>query len=149
MKNPTFRLKTAWFNKLSGAITYNSQSVPVSREDGGKLPSSHYILIRSGGSRNERTGDAFMRRVTILIQVVTRFSSAENIRDEIVETIDEQITELINPTVLDDGLTDGTDFQITDVHPEEDFYETFEDTDKSFKYHIKTTRWEHLAVQKN
>ena len=147
MKNPTYRIKQAWFNLLNGQIGYNSQSVTVTREEGGKLPPSHYVIIRSGGSRREPV-DQFMRRVTILIQVVTKFSSAEGVDDGVVEFIDEQISNKALPTFVDDALTDGADFQVTMVSNEEDFYETFEDTDKSIKYHVKTTRWEHLAVEK-
>lgn len=68
MKNPVGRLKAAWYNKLGGNLTYNSQSVPVFREDANKIPSSHYVLIRSGGANNERTADSFMKRVFYLSQ---------------------------------------------------------------------------------
>lgn len=147
MKNPVGRLKTAWYNKLNGSLAYNSIAVPVFREDANKIPSSHYVLIRAGGSRNERTADSFMKRVSLFIQVVTKFSGAEGINDGAVDEIDEQIQGLINPTTLDDGLTDGTVFQIINVNPEDETYETFIDSDQSIKYHIKTTRWEHLAVE--
>jgi hypothetical protein len=71
------------------------------------------------------------------------------VEDDIVEEIEEQITELILPTTLDDALTDYADFQVTLVSNESDQYENFVDTDNSIKYFIKTTTWEHLAVQKN
>ena len=64
-----------------------------------------------------------------------------------VDDIDEQIQNLISPTTLDDGLTDGPYFQILNVVAEDESYETFIDNDQSIKYHIKTTRWEHLAVE--
>jgi len=152
MKNPGYRLKNAWFQKLNGNIFISSVPISVHREDAGALPSSHYVLIRSGGSRNENTDNSFMRRVSLFIQIVTKFSSTETINDEIVESIEEQITQLVMPdgqANLDDALTDGTDFQVNNVINQDDSYETFEDTDNSLKYHIKTTRWEHLAVQKN
>lgn len=151
MKNPVYRLKNAWFNKLSNAISINSVTIPVFREDAGKLPASHYVLIRSGGSKKEGNDNSFMRRVSLFIQIVTKFDGTELINDEIVESIEEQITQIILPDgqqSIDDALTDGTDFQITMVSNEDDSYETFIDTDQSIKYHIKTTRWEHLAVQK-
>lgn len=149
MKSPVGRLKNAWHDKLNGQLSYNSVNVPVYREDAGKLPSSHYVLIRAGGSRNESPADAFMRRVSLFIQIVTKFPGTANIQDNIVEEIEEQILEIIRPTTLDDALTDGADFQITLVSNEDDSYENFEDTDHTIKYFIKTTRWEHLAVQKN
>jgi hypothetical protein len=148
MKNPVGRLKTAWYNRLNGNVSYNSASIPVFREDANMIPDSHYILIRAAGSRNERTSDAFIKKVSLFIQVVTKFSGAEGINDSVVDEIDEQIQNLINPTVLDDGLTDGDYFQILNVNPEDETYETFIDTDQSIKYHIKTTRWEHQAVEK-
>lgn len=147
MKNPVHKLKNAWFDKLNGNLTYDSIQVPVYREDAGKLPSSHYVLIRAAGSRNERTADSFMRWVSLFIQIITKFHGTENVDDSIVESIEEQITELILPTTLDDSLVD-TDFQITLVSNESDNYENFIDTDQSIKYFIKTTTWEHLAVQK-
>jgi hypothetical protein len=149
MKNPVGRLKTAWYDKLNGSLTHSSVSVPVFREDANKLPSSHYVLIRAGGSRSERTDTSFMRRVSIFIQIVTKFSGAEGINDSIVEEIEEQITELINPTTSDDALVDGVYFQVNNVDNEDDTYETFIDTDQSIKYHIKTTRWTALVIQKN
>ena len=148
MKNPVGRLKAAWYNKLNGSLTYSSISVPVFREDANKLPSSHYVLIRAGGSRSERTADAFMRRVSIFIQIVTKFSGMEGINDGVVEEIEEQITELINPTTVDDALVDGVYFQVLNVDNEDDSYETLIDTDQSIKYHIKTTRWTALVVEK-
>jgi hypothetical protein len=149
MKNPVLHIKNAWFDKLNNALSHNSVTVPVYREDAGKLPVSHYVLIRAGGSRNERTADSFMRRVTLFIQIVTKFHGTANVEDDIVEEIEEQITELILPTTLDDALTDYADFQVTLVSNESDQYENFVDTDNSIKYFIKTTTWEHLAVQKN
>lgn len=146
MKNPVGRLKTAWYNKLNGNLTYNSVSVPVYREDADTIPSSHYVLIRAGGARNQRTADSFMKEVFLFIQIVTKFSAATGINDAVVDDIDEQIKELINPTVLDDALTDGSVFQILNVNPEDEVYETI--ADDTTKYHIKTTRWEHLAVEK-
>lgn len=147
MKNPTYKLKSAWYDLLNGNITYDGVQVPVSREDGGKIPSSHYIVIRAGGSRREPV-DQFMRNISVVIQVITKFSSAEGVNDEVVEIIDEQIGNYALPTFLDDALIDGSDFQITMVSNEEDSYDTLEDSDKSIKYFIKTTRWEHLAVEK-
>lgn len=149
MKNPVGRLKAAWYDKLNGQLTYNSQSVPVFREDANKLPSSHYVIIKAGGAFNERTADAFMKRAFLLITVITKFSGAEGINDQVVDEIDEQIQNLITPTTLDDALTDGPDFQVLNVSAEDESYDTFIDTDQSIKYHIKTTRWEHLAVEKN
>lgn len=149
MKNPVGRLKTAWYDKMNGSLTYNSVSVPVYREDANQIPSSHYVLIRAGGSQNQRTSDSFMRRVSIFIQIVTKFSGAEGINDSIVEDIDEQISEIINPTTSDDALVDGVYFQVNDVNSESDTYETFIDTDQSIKYHIKTTTWTALVIQKN
>lgn len=147
MKNPVGRLKTAWYNRLNGNLTYNSVQVPVFREDADTIPPSHYVLIRSGGARNQRTDDSFMKEVFLFIQIVTKFSASTGINDTIVDDIDEQIQELITPTTLDDTLSDGTFFQVINVNPEDEVYETI--ADETTKYHIKTTRWEHLAVQKN
>jgi hypothetical protein len=148
MKNPVGELKTAWYSKLNGNITYSATSVPIFREDANKLPSSHYILIRAAGSTKEPS-DCYMRRVSLFIQIVSKFHGTEGINDNVVEEIDESINQLIIPTSLTDALSDGADFQITIVSPEDDTYETFIDTDNSIKYHIKTIRWEHLCVQKN
>lgn len=148
MKNPVGKIKNSWYNKINGAVTYNYVSVPVFREDANKIPSSHYILIRASGARNERTSDSFQKRVSLFIQVITKFSGAEGINDAVVDDIDGQIQNLINPSVIEDGLVDGTDFQVIEVNPEDENYETFIDEDQSIKYHIKTTRWEHLAIEK-
>src|SRR5688572_20883625 len=120
MKNPVGRLKNAWYDKLNGQLSYDGSPVTVYREDAGKLPTSHYVLIRAGGSRNESPADAFMRRVSLFIQIITKFHGTSNIEDNIVEEIEEQILELIRPTTLDDALTDGADFQITLVSNEDD-----------------------------
>jgi len=147
MKNPVGKIKYAWYNKLKNQLFFNTLAVPVYREDADKLPSSHYVLLRSAGSRKEPV-DAFMRRVSIFVQVVTVFHGAQGINDSIVDEIDEQIGNIARPTFLDDALDDSTDFQITMVSNEEETYETFIDSDQGKKYHIKTTRWEHLAVEK-
>jgi hypothetical protein len=146
MRNPVAYLKAAWYAKLYGALSYDSVTIPVYREDADSIPSSHYVLIRAGGVSNERTADSYMKKVSLFIQVVTKFSSATGINDEIVDNIDGQIQALISPTTLDDGLTDGSLFQVINVSCETENYETFVDEDT--KYFIKTSTWEHLCIEK-
>lgn len=152
MKNPVGRIKTAWFNKLNGALTYSAVTIPVFREDADRLQAvltgltfAVYVLIRAGGSRPERTGETFMKRVWVYVQIVTRFEKSTGLDDKVVDEVDEQIQQLAWPTVVDDGLTNPIGFHVQNVSPEDEIYETV--VDETFKYHIKTTRWEHLVIE--
>lgn len=139
------RLKAGWYNLLNGNITINSVQIPVYREDADKIPSSHYILIRAGGARNERTSDAFIKKIYLFIQIVTKFTANTGINDTIVDLIDEQIGLLALPTPFNDALNTSGDIEFINVAAEDETYETF--VDEENKYHIKTVRWEHTAVQ--
>ena len=145
MKNPIGRLKTAWFNKLSGNITISSNQVKVFREDADGSPGNFYIVIRAESSTNESVADAHFTRPIIITHIVTRFSGQTGIKDDILESIDEQIKELVITSANNDGLTDPSGFQFLCVSPQSESYLT--EDDGQYKYYQKIVRWEHLVTQ--
>jgi hypothetical protein len=145
MKNPIGRLKTAWYNKLSGNITISGSQVKVFREDADSSPGLYYVVIRAESSTDESTADAHFTRPIIITHIVTRFSGQTGIKDDIVESIDEQIKELAIPTQNNDGLTDPTGFQFLCISPQSESYLT--EDDGQYKYFQKIVRYEHLITQ--
>jgi hypothetical protein len=145
MKNPIGRLKTAWYNKLSGNITISGSQVKVFREDADSSPGLYYVIIRAESSTDESTADAHFTRPIIITHIVTRFSGQTGIKDDIVESIDEQIKELAIPTQNNDGLTDPTGFQFLCISPQSESY--LAEDDGQYKYFQKIVRYEHLITQ--
>jgi hypothetical protein len=145
MKNPIGRLKTAWFTKLDGGITISGSPVKVFREDADANPGLYYVVIRAESSTNESTADAHFTRPIIITHIVTRFSGQTGIKDDILESIDEQIKELVITSANNDGLTDPSGFQFLCVSPQSESYLT--EDDGQYKYYQKIVRWEHLITQ--
>ena len=145
MKNPGHQLKTAWHTKLSGNITISGNQVKVFREDADAAPGNYYVVLRMESSTNESTADAHLTRPVMITHIVTRFSGATGIKDDICESIDDQIKVLVIPTANNDGLTDPTGFQILNVSPQSESYLT--EDDGQYKYYQKIIRWEHQIVQ--
>lgn len=145
MKNPGHQLKTAWYNKLSGNLTINSAQVKVFREDADAAPGNYYVVLRMESSTNESTADAHLTRPILITHIVTKFSGATGIKDDIVESIDDQIKVLVIPTANIDGLSDPSGFQILNVSPQSESYLT--EDDGQYKYYQKIIRWEHQIVQ--
>jgi len=145
MKNPIGRLKTAWFTKLDGQITISGNQVKVFREDADGNPGTFYVVIRAESSTNESTADAHFTRPIIITHITARFSGQTGIKDDIVESIDEQIKELVITSANNDGLTDASGFQFLCVSPQSESYLT--EDDGQYKYYQKIVRWEHLITQ--
>lgn len=145
MKNPGHQLKTAWYNKLNGNITISAAQVKVFREDADAAPGNYYVVLRMESSTNESPADAHMTRPIMITHIVTRFSGQTGIKDDILESIDDQIKVLVIPTANNDGLTDPTGFQILNVSPQSESYLT--EDDGQYKYYQKIIRWEHQVVQ--
>ena len=76
---------------------------------------------------------------------MTKFSGQTGIKDDILESIDEQIKELVIPVQNNDGLTDPSGFQILNVSPQSESY--LPEDDGQYKYFQKIVRWEHLITQ--
>ena len=145
MKNPIGRLKTAWFDKLDGAITISGNPVKIFREDADGNAGNYYVIIRAESSTDESTADAHFTRPIIITHIVTKFSGQTGIKDDILESIDEQIKELVIPVQNNDGLTDPSGFQILNVSPQSESY--LPEDDGQYKYFQKIVRWEHLITQ--
>ena len=145
MKNPIGRLKTAWFTKLDGNITISGNQVKVFREDADGNPGTFYVVIRAESSTNESTADAHFTRPIIITHITARFSGQTGIKDDIVESIDEQIKELVITSANNDGLTDASGFQFLCISPQSESYLT--EDDGQYKYYQKIVRWEHLITQ--
>jgi hypothetical protein len=145
MKNPLGRLKTAWHTKLSGNLTISGNQVKVFREDADSAPGNFYVVIRAESATDESTADAHFTRPIIITDIITKFSGQTGIKDDIVESIDEQIKELVITSANNDALTDPSGFQFLCVSPQSESYLT--EDDGQYKYYRKIVRWEHLSVQ--
>jgi len=145
MKNPGHQLKTAWVTKLSGNITISGNQVKIFREDADASPGSYYVVLRMESSTDESTADAHFTRPVLITHIVTKFSGQTGIKDDILESIDDQIKVLVIPTANNDGLTDPSGFQILNVSPQSESYLT--EDDGQYKYYQKIVRWEHQIIQ--
>ena len=92
----------AWYNLLSGHLTYNGLNVGVFKEDipedypaanVGSTDSPHYVWIRGEGGTDDSNKARFADDDIVIIDIITTFTN--NVNRQVVETIDNAVRALV------------------------------------------------------
>lgn len=114
MINVAKKTVTAWYQKLHGAL-----SVPVYVESVPEEITSSFVLLRVEGESNNSTKAYFGKNLIVIVDIVTVFQNMIDTSE--VDTIDQQISQLILPSVGTHGLV-VSGFQICGVTYESSSY---------------------------
>lgn len=113
MKNSGKALRTAYFEKLNGAILVRGEAVPVVSDDR-MITASPYIFLGPQSATDIGGKDSWSDARTITVDICT--SSSEGIGGPAEsEDIANQICQLIAPTAVADWPDVGPDFQLATI----------------------------------
>ena len=106
-KNPIQDLTTAFYSLIDGiSVPVYKESVPID-EDG------NHVIIRAESQTTTKNNSAFFTNVVIITEVVTIFETIVN--RATVDSIDNEITELLFPSPNTYGINLIDNHQITDI----------------------------------
>lgn len=137
-------VRTAYYNALSGNVTFNSNVVPVfdayAVPDGVNYP---YVLLSSQTSNQLTIKRCKRYNTSILVDIVT--GSTDPIGRSDAEDIAEQIEGIINPDTFIDLDLSAYDYQLMNTTRDNDT----DLTDKNNIYYIyrKLLTYNHLIVK--
>ncbi len=138
MRNIKNKLMNAWYQMLNGQI-----SVPVYRVDAPPDYEGHYVLLRYESSTYDNNNRDFVDLPVIITEVVTKFPT--RIDDGLSADIDDEIAQLLMPSIGHSGLPPQEGIHIVDVR-RLNATEIQED-DGTFRYLTLATRNVHRVVQ--
>jgi hypothetical protein len=112
MKDAGTAIRKAFFEALNGVVTYETQDVPVVD---GKLESdaTEWIVLGEQGETDRSNKSKFSGEYNIELVVVNKTVSVAG--KKVVETIADDIMEIMQPTPSTHGLTIDSPFIITYV----------------------------------
>lgn len=118
-------LRMAYFDLLSGALTYGGNPVPVS-DDAKKLgdASTLYVILSSQSGADSSTFQTFDSDETIVLDIV--FKSGARVNKETVDNIAGQILAILIPYPGVSGLSSPPGTQINCVRLKDDRYLTLQ-----------------------
>jgi hypothetical protein len=136
-KNPIQDLTTAFYNLIDGiSVPVYKESVPIG-EDG------NHVIIRAESQTTTKNNSGFFTDAVILTEVVTVF---ETIVDRsVVDSIDNEITELLMPTPNTYGINSTDNHQVTNIQLQTSSY--LHDSDGVKRYYSKISRYEFFINQ--
>lgn len=136
------QLITSWVTLLDGELTIDSTDVNVYPEDADSEDTFHYVVIKAESETDSSNKSSFVTNPVVIVDIVTVHGS--NVKRSIVDSIDDQIRELLFPT-RQCALPALDGLQITNVQPNGSTY--LNDYDGSKKYYRKVTRYSHRITQ--
>lgn len=143
MRNYVGDLIIGYYQCLAGNITYNGAPVNVYNvavDSGDKF---HYILIRPESESDGSNKSSFVTNPVVVIDIVTVHDGS--IDASVVESIDDQIRQLLFPTRNAIGIEIDADFQLLNVIARNSTYlDGFDGTRHEYR---KVTRFENRVNQ--
>ena len=122
MRDPKLSLRTAYYQLLNGALTYNAVTIPVS-DDLLNLASSsalQYVILSTQSSQDTSTFSSFDTREDIIIDIVSKAQS--RLSKTVVDSIASQIMNLVLPNPGQNGLPSQANFVFQNVQKIADRY---------------------------
>lgn len=141
MKNVMKPVIDAWFDLLDGNIVIGDDVIPVFKEDPANYTTGHYVLLQAESETDDSNKTAFVTNPVVVVDIVTVHSVS--VKRSVVESIDDQIRQIVWPTRKCALVTTG--FQISNVTPSSANY--LEEDDGSKRYYRKVTRFTHRINQ--
>ena len=136
-KNPIQDLTTAFYNLIDGiSVPVYKESVPISEE-------GNHVIIRAESQTTTKNNSGFFTDAVIITEVVTVFETIVN--RATVDSIDEEITELLFPSPNTYGINSTDNHQITDIQLQTSSY--LHDSDGVKRYYSKISRYEFFINQ--
>lgn len=136
-KNPIQDITTAFYSLISGiSVPVYKESVPIS-EDG------NHVIIRAESQTTTKNNSAFISSAVILIEIVTLFETIVD-RSQ-VDSIDNEITELLFTSPNTYGINSTANHKITDIELQTSSY--LHDSDGVKRYYSKISRYEFFINQ--
>ena len=136
-KNPIQDLTTAFYSLIDGiSVPVYKESVPIDEV-------GNHIIIRAESQTTEKNNSAFFTSAVIITEVVTIFETIVN--RATVDSIDNEITELLFPSPNTYGINLTDNHQITDIQLQTSTY--LHDTDGVKRYYSKISRYEFFINQ--
>lgn len=116
-------IRKAYYDLLSGALTYNTNMVPVV-DDAKNLgdPSLTYVLLSNQTGSPDNSFQTFDSHETIVLDIV--YKAGARVNKEVVDNIAGQILPLVIPGPGSTGLSPGPEIQINCVELFADTYLT-------------------------
>lgn len=110
MKDTALPVRRGYFQKLNGAVTHNSQPVPVYDTFAVNEAAYPYIILSTQTAVDDSVKRCQGQEVTMLLDVVTGFIGAP---DRVpLDNICDQIYELINPVDGTNWISVGPDLRV-------------------------------------
>ena len=127
-------ITAAWYNLLDGNVT-----LPVYRTNAPITEDGHYVLLRKEGGGFDWNKNAFFRRFTLIVEIVTKFQVIIN--DKLVDDIDQIIRGLVFNSPASNNLNVAG---LIKVDPGTPTY--LDEDDGTNKYYRKITRFTHQTA---
>lgn len=128
MKDTHKPLRKAYYQLLKDVLVYDNTTIPVCDEKQKQgQDNSTCVILSTVSSNPTNTFNGFSREATIVLDIVCKTPSA--VSKDIVDSIAEQILELVIPTPATNGLPAQNGFQILNVVLDNDRYLNFSVSD--------------------
>jgi hypothetical protein len=134
--NPDGYTRQAYYNALNGAL-----AIEVYKEDAPVEEKGDYVVVSIEGRSDSSNNQGFAHEVVVILDIVTVFDSY--IDPDKVESYDQQVQDILKPTVQAALDMSGAGFQLVHIQPGTPTYLKEQD---SRKYYRKITRYiNHIA----
>lgn len=110
-------IRTAYFQALNGNLTYDGVNIPITDSiiKQGQSDSPVYIVLDKQTANLNRDGAFYMQSWNTTIDIWIVSKQAFSVSREIVDSISEQIENIITPDVTTNGLIEQVGYQINNV----------------------------------
>jgi hypothetical protein len=122
MLNVFNKLMDLWYGMLDGNISIDGTNIPVYRVDVPSDAPSMFVTLRRESMTNNSNNSSFVTNPVIVSEVEVRSGSAALIRDDLSVRIDNQISQLLQPTPSTHGLGSDPSIQIVTVSRRDQTY---------------------------
>ena len=147
MKDGIKFIKDAYKTLLTSAVSYNGTTIPVYDEEADETGNDFYIIVSTVTDADVANKAKFFSETTVLIDVVTQLNFRITKTKEIVDVITAKVLDLVIPSVTNTGLSDDSDFQITNVRKESSQHLPMVSTDTK-KIIRRITRFSQTIIEK-
>ena len=117
MANRETAIRTAYYQSLNGNLSYNSINVPITDSiiPQGASDSPVYCVFDRQTAVLNKDGGFYIQSWNTTIDILIISKQGFSVSKEIVDSISEQIEEIIIPSASTNGLTAQTGWQIDNV----------------------------------